>query len=50
MLSPVPAERAAPFPVLATISAGAASRGSPAGLPSAAWAISGSQWPVAGEK
>ena len=50
MLSPVPADSAAPPGVRATISAGAASRGSPAGLPSAASAISGSQRPVAGEK
>ena len=50
MLSPVPADSAAPPGVRATISAGAATRGSPAGLPSAASASSGSQRPVAGEK
>ena len=50
MLSPVPADSAAPPGVWATISAGAAIRGSPTGVPSAASASSGSQRPVAGEK
>ena len=50
MLSPVPADSAAPPGVRATISAGAASRGSPTGWPSAVSAISGSQRPAAGEK
>ena len=50
MLSPVPADSAAPPGVRPTISAGAASRGSPTGWPRAAVAISGNHLLKAGEK
>ena len=50
MLSPVPADSAAPAAVRPTTSDGPASRGSPTGRPSAASACPGSHWPVAGEK
>ncbi len=50
MLSPVPADRAAPPGVRPTISAGAASRGVATGRPSAISAMSGSHLPSAGEK
>ena len=50
MLSPVPADSAAPHEVRPTTSAGPATRGSSTGCPSAVAARSGSHRPSAGEK
>ena len=50
MLSPVPADTAAPHAVCPTTSPGLATRGSRSVRPTASLARSGSQMPFAGEK